>query len=312
MQKILTIATRKSPLALWQAYHVRDRLQARFPYRTIKLLEMATMGDEQLEVSLTKIGGKGVFVKELETALYDGRADLAVHSLKDVPMELPNGLDLCCLTARETPTDAVVHRIGITAWAGFADIPQGAHLGTSSLRRIAQIRALRPDLKLSPVRGNLGTRLKKLDSGEFDGLVLATAGLKRLELSERIAFETTPEEILPACGQGILGIETREDDPLIQDIVATLKDAAGEIAGRAERALNRHLNGGCQVPIAAYAIERDDQLWLRALVGSADCGTLLKTEGFGKLDDVENLGIRVAEDLIAQGAKELLAQAGLY
>ena len=312
MQKTLTIATRKSPLALWQAYHVRDRLQARFPYRTIELLEMATMGDEQLDVSLTKIGGKGVFVKELETALYDGRADLAVHSLKDVPMELPNGLDLCCLTARETPTDAVVHRIGTTAWAGFADIPQGAHLGTSSLRRIAQIRALRPDLKLSPVRGNLGTRLKKLDLGEFDGLVLASAGLKRLELSERIAFETTPEEILPACGQGILGIETREDDPLIQDIVATLKDAAGEIAGRAERALNRHLNGGCQVPIAAYAIERDDQLWLRALVGSADCGTLLKAEGFGKLDDVENLGIRVAEDLIAQGAKELLAQAGLY
>ena len=312
MQKTLTIATRKSPLALWQAYHVRDRLQARFPYRTIELLEMATMGDEQLDVSLTKIGGKGVFVKELETALYDGRADLAVHSLKDVPMELPSGLDLCCLTARETPTDAVVHRIGTTAWAGFADIPQGAHLGTSSLRRIAQIRALRPDLKLSPVRGNLGTRLKKLDSGEFDGLVLASAGLKRLELSERIAFETTPEEILPACGQGILGIETREGDPLIQDIVATLKDAAGEIAGRAERALNRHLNGGCQVPIAAYAIERDDQLWLRALVGSADCGTLLKAEGFGKLDDVENLGIRVAEDLIAQGAKELLAQAGLY
>ena len=312
MQKTLTIATRKSPLALWQAYHVRDRLQARFPYWTIELLEMATMGDEQLDVSLTKIGGKGVFVKELETALYDGRADLAVHSLKDVPMELPNGLDLCCLTARETPTDAVVHRIGTTAWAGFADIPQGAHLGTSSLRRIAQIRALRPDLKLSPVRGNLGTRLKKLDSGEFDGLVLASAGLKRLGLSERIAFETTPEEILPACGQGILGIETREDDPLIQDIVATLKDAAGEIAGRAERALNRHLNGGCQVPIAAYAIERDDQLWLRALVGSADCGTLLKAEGFGKLDDVENLGIRVAEDLIAQGAKELLAQAGLY
>ena len=312
MQKTLTIATRKSPLALWQAYHVRDRLQARFPYRTIELLEMATMGDEQLDVSLTKIGGKGVFVKELETALYDGRADLAVHSLKDVPMELPNGLDLCCLTARETPTDAVVHRIGTTAWTGFADIPQGAHLGTSSLRRIAQIRALRPDLKLSPVRGNLGTRLKKLDSGEFDGLVLASAGLKRLELSERIAFETTPEEILPACGQGILGIETREDDPLIQDIVATLKDAAGEIAGRAERALNRHLNGGCQVPIAAYAIERDNQLWLRALVGSADCGTLLKAEGFGKLDDVENLGIRVAEDLIAQGAKELLAQAGLY
>ena len=311
MQKTFIIATRKSPLALWQAYHVRDRLQAHFPELTIELLEMTTQGDERLDVSLTKIGGKGVFVKELETALYDGRADLAVHSLKDVPMELPDGLDLCCLTARETPTDAVVHRTGTQAWDGFADIPQGAHLGTSSLRRIAQIRALRPDLKLSPVRGNLGTRLRKLDSGEFDGLVLASAGLKRLELGDRIAFETAPEEILPACGQGILGIEIREDDSATRDIVVTLQDAEGETAGRAERALNRHLNGGCQVPIAAYAIERDGQLWLRALVGSADCGTLLKAEGVGELDDAESLGIRVAEDLVSQGARELLAQAGL-
>ena len=311
MQKTLTIATRKSPLALWQAYHVRDRLQAHFPELTIELLEMTTQGDERLDVSLTKIGGKGVFVKELETALYDGRADLAVHSLKDVPMELPAGLNLCCLTARETPTDAMVHRAETQPWAGFADIPQGAHLGTSSLRRIAQIRALRPDLKLSPIRGNLGTRLKKLDSGEFDGLVLASAGLKRLELGDRIAFETAPEEILPACGQGILGIEIREDDSTTRDIVMTLQDPEGETAGRAERALNRHLNGGCQVPIAAYAIERDGQLWLRALVGSADCGTLLKAEGVGKLDDAENLGIRVAEDLVSQGARALLAQAGL-
>jgi len=231
--------------------------------------------------------------------------------LKDVPMELPGGLDLCCLTARETPTDAVVHRAGTTAWASFADIPQGAHLGTSSLRRIAQIRALRPDLKLSPVRGNLGTRLKKLESGEFDGLVLASAGLKRLELGDRIAFETAPEEILPACGQGILGIEIREDDLATREIVMTLQDTDGENAGRAERALNRHLNGGCQVPIAAYAIERDGQLWLRALVGSADCGTLLKAEGLAPIDDAESLGIRVAEDLISQGARELLAQAGL-
>jgi len=311
MQKTVSIATRKSPLALWQACYVRDRLKAHFPELTIELLEMTTQGDERLDVSLTKIGGKGVFVKELETALYDGRADLAVHSLKDVPMELPFGLNLCCLTARETPTDAVVHRAGTQAWDGFADMPQGVHLGTSSLRRIAQIRALRPDLKLSPIRGNLGTRLKKLDSGEFDGLVLASAGLKRLELGDRIAFETAPEEILPACGQGILGIEIREDDSATRDIVMTLQDAEGETAGRAERALNRHLNGGCQLPIAAYAIERDGHLWLRALVGSADCGTLLKAEGVGELDDAESLGIRVAEDLVSQGARELLAQAGL-
>ena len=256
MQKTLTIATRKSPLALWQAYHVRDRLQASFSELTIELLEMTTQGDERLDVSLTKIGGKGVFVKELEAALYDGRADLAVHSLKDVPMELPAGLSLSCLTARETPTDAMVHRAETQPWAGFADIPQGAHLGTSSLRRIAQIRALRPDLKLSPIRGNLGTRLKKLDSGEFDGLVLASAGLKRLELGDRIAFETAPEEILPACGQGILGIEIREDDSATRDIVMTLQDAEGETAGRAERALNRHLNVAPPCSTAARSSSR--------------------------------------------------------
>ena len=166
MQKTLTIATRKSPRALWQAYHVRDRLQAAYPELEIQLLEMTTQGDERLDVSLTKIGGKGVFVKELETALYDGRADLAVHSLKDVPMELPDGLELACLTARETPSDAVVCQSGQTSWRSIDDIPQGAHLGTSSLRRMAQIRAIRPDVMLSPVRGNLGTRLGKLDPSE--------------------------------------------------------------------------------------------------------------------------------------------------
>jgi len=179
------------------------------------------------------------------------------------------------------------------------------------LRRIAQIRALRPDLKLSPVRGNLGTRLRKLDAGEFDGLVLASAGLKRLKLGDRIAFETASEDVLPACGQGILGIEIRQDDSETRAVVMTLQDEASEIAGRAERALNRHLNGGCQVPIAAYAIEREGRLWLRALVGSADCGTLLKADDVGEYDEAEALGIRVAEELIAQGAKELLAQAGL-
>ena len=310
MQKTLIIATRRSPLALWQACHVKDRLQASYPETTIKLLEISTQGDEHLDVSLTKIGGKGVFVKELETALYDGRADLAVHSLKDVPMELPVGLDLCCLTARETPTDALVHRIGTKSWSDFSDIPYGTHLGTSSLRRIAQIRALRPDLKLSPVRGNLGTRLAKLDSGEFDGLVLASAGLKRLGVTGRIAFETKPEEILPACGQGILGIEIREDDRATRDMVMILRDGHGEITGRAERALNRHLNGGCQVPIAAYAMERDGNLWLRALVGSPDCGTLLRAEDIGTSEEAEALGVRVAENLIAQGARELLAQVG--
>lgn len=311
MQKSLTIATRRSPLALWQAYHVRDRLQSLHPDLTVELLEMTTQGDERLDVSLQKIGGKGVFVKELETALYDGRADLAVHSLKDVPMELPEGLDLCCLTARETPFDAVVTREGLTPWTDFDSIPEGAHLGTSSLRRMAQIRALRPDIQLSPVRGNLGTRLRKLDSGEFDGLVLAAAGLHRLEMNHRIAFETAPEDLLPACGQGILGIEIRQEDRATRELVMDLKDVEGERAGRCERALNRYLNGGCQVPIAAYAIVREEALWLRALVGSADCGTLLRAERTGPLDDPEGLGVEVAEDLVSQGARELLAQAGL-
>jgi hydroxymethylbilane synthase len=311
MQKTLTIATRKSPLALWQAHHVRDRLLAIHSDINVELLEMTTQGDERLDVSLQKIGGKGVFVKELETALYDGRADLAVHSLKDVPMQLPEGLELCCLMARETPFDAVVTRDGLDPWANFDAIPEGAHLGTSSLRRMAQIRALRPDIQLSPVRGNLGTRLRKLDAHAFDGLVLAAAGLHRLEMTQRIAFETAPEDLLPACGQGILGIEIRATDSATREVVMPLQDAEGERAGRCERALNRHLNGGCQVPIAAYAIERDDTLWLRALVGSADCGTLLCAEGVGALDDPECLGVSVAEDLVNQGARELLAQAGL-
>lgn len=311
MQNTLTIATRKSPLALWQAYHVRDRLLAAHPGLTIQLLEMTTQGDERLDVSLQKIGGKGVFVKELETALYDGRADLAVHSLKDVPMELPEGLELCCLTARETPTDAVVCRADQIPWRNFDDIPEGAHIGTSSLRRMAQIRAIRPDLQLSPIRGNLGTRLRKLDAGEFDALVLAAAGLKRLEMADRIAFETAPTEILPACGQGILGIEIRADDDATRSAVSVLKDLEGEQVGRCERALNRHLNGGCQVPIAAFAVREGGMLWLRALVGSPDCGTLLRAEGRGSVDAPEALGIAVAEDLVSQGARELLESARL-
>lgn len=311
MQNTLIIATRKSPLALWQAYHVRDRLKSAHPDLEIQLLEMTTQGDERLDVSLTKIGGKGVFVKELETALYDGRADLAVHSLKDVPMALPEGLELACLTARETPTDAVVCPEDQTPWRSLDDIPQGAHLGTSSLRRMAQIRAVRPDIRLSPIRGNLGTRLAKLDRGEFDGLVLASAGLKRLEMAHRIAFETDPETILPACGQGILGIEIRIDDDHTRNLVRCLADPEGEVVGRAERALNRHLNGGCQVPIAAYAVCEGDQLWLRALVGSPDCGTLLRAERRGPANDPDALGIAVGEQLVAQGARELLAEAGL-
>lgn len=309
MKSALTIATRKSPLALWQAHHVRDRLLAAHPGLEVSLLEMTTEGDQRLDVALTKIGGKGVFVKELETALYDGRADLAVHSLKDVPMTLPEGLELAALTARETPWDAVVCAASSDPWTGLDAIPEGAHLGSSSLRRIAQLRAVRPDLQVSPVRGNLGTRLAKLDGGDFDGLVLASAGLRRLGLAGRIAFDIAPEVLLPACGQGILGIEIRAEDAETRAKVACLMDPEGTLVGRAERALNRHLNGGCQVPIAAFAVPQGDRLWLRAMVGSPDCGTLLRAEASGSSADPEALGVEVGEALIKQGALELLAKA---
>ena len=270
---------------------MKDRLQ-RYPETTIKLLEISTQGDEHLDVSLTKVGGKGVFVKELETALYDGRADLAVHSLKDVPMELPVGLDLCCLTARETPTDALVHRIGTKAWLIFLT-SHTAHLGTRACDGLPRS-GIASRLKLSPVRGNLGTRLEKLDSGEFDGLVLASAGPASW-VTGRIAFETKPEEILPACGQGILGIEIREDDRATRDMVMILRDGHGEITGRAERALNRHLNGGCQVPIAAYAMERGETYGC-APGGLTRLWNTPRAEDVGTSEEAEALGVRVAEN----------------
>lgn len=308
MQKTLTIATRKSPLALWQANYAKNQLEKAHPDVKVELLRVTTEGDERLGESLTKIGGKGLFVKELETALFDYRADLAVHSLKDVPMELPVGLELVFLTARDTPTDVVVCRANQIPWTCFADIPPHAHLGTSSLRRIVQLKSIRADLKFSPIRGNLGTRLRKLDNGEFDGLVLAYAGLKRLQLCERISFEIKPEEVLPACGQGILGIEIRSDDDDARNLVKVLRDDKGERAGRCERALNRYLNGGCQLPIAAYATEEGGELWLRAMVGSPNYGTLLYGEALGPISEPENLGIKVAKLLVAKGAKKLLSE----
>jgi len=297
-------------LALWQAHHVRDALQTAHPGLDVGLLEMSTEGDERLDVSLTKIGGKGVFVKALEHALWDGRADLAVHSLKDVPMVLPEGLALACYMAREAPSDALVCRAGIEPWRTLAGIPEGARIGTSSLRRVAQLMDTRPDLEITPVRGNLGTRLAKLDGGEFDALMLATAGLKRLGLADRIAFETEASEVLPACGQGILGIEIREADSEMASLLAPLVDAQATVAARCERALNRFLNGGCQVPIAAYAVCLGNELWLRALVGSADCTQVIRAEARGVVTDPEGLGLHVGQDLERQGARAYLAELG--
>lgn len=310
MQKSLTIATRKSPLALWQAHHVQALLQQTYPGLRVELLELSTEGDERLDVSLTKIGGKGVFVKALEHALFDGRADLAVHSLKDVPMELPDGLELACYLARETPSDAMVCRADLAPWPSLTAVPQGARIGTSSLRRVAQLMAIRPDLEITPVRGNLGTRLSKLDNHAFDALMLATAGLKRLGLAHRIAFETPPEAVLPACGQGILGVEIRSDNAAVRTMLAPLADPDGALVARCERALNRFLNGGCQVPIAAYAVRDGEQLWLRALVGSADCTQVIRAEARGSVTAPEALGVLVGQDLERQGAREFLAALG--
>lgn len=295
----IVIATRESPLALWQAHHVAARLRDLHPGIEVELLGMTSRGDQLLDVPLYKVGGKGLFVKELETALLDKRADIAVHSMKDVPMELPPGLTLGVICEREDPRDALV---GAT---DFNQLPQGARVGTSSLRRSCQLRQLRPDLDIGFLRGNVNTRLAKLDNGEFDAIILATAGLVRLEFEARIGQRLAPEISLPAGGQGAVGIEYRSDDDRVAALLAPLQHDDTAACVRAERALVRRLNGGCDVPIASYAIWDQGALWLRARVGSPDGRQLLEAQGRG--DDPESLGLTVAEALLAQGAEQLLA-----
>ena len=297
MSKIV-IATRESPLALWQANHVADRLRALHAGLEVELLGMTSRGDQLLDRPLYKVGGKGLFVKELETALMDGRADIAVHSMKDVPMALPEGLTLGVICEREDPRDALV---GVDSLDALA---QGARLGTSSLRRAAQFKRVRPDLDVRFLRGNVNSRLAKLDAGEFDAIVLATAGLVRLGFEDRIGARIDPDLALPAGGQGAVGIEYRETDPRTAELLAPLQHDLTAICVRAERACVRTLNGGCDVPIASYAIEQDGALWLRARVGSPDGAQLLMAEGRG--DDPEALGQAVAEQLLADGADAIL------
>ncbi|MBF8223403.1 hydroxymethylbilane synthase [Halomonas sp. 328] len=302
----LRIATRKSLLALWQAEHVRDRLQAIHPGLEVELVAMSTRGDQILDAPLAKVGGKGLFVKELEEAMLDGRADIAVHSMKDVPMHFPEGLGLSVILAGAEPTDAFVSN----QYASLDELPEGSRIGTSSLRRGLQMKEARPDLEILNLRGNVQTRLGKLDAGEFDAIILATSGLRRLGLGERIAMELPPEVCLPACGQGALGIECRTHDADLVALLAPLDDAETATRVRAERAMNTRLEGGCQVPIGGHAILEDDgrTLWLRALVGSPDGTRVLRAEGRGSAFEPETLGIRVAEDLLAQGAGEILAE----
>ena len=302
LEKTLKIATRQSPLALWQANYVKDRLQQLYPDLTIELVPMVTKGDVILDSPLAKIGGKGLFVKELENALLNKEADIAVHSMKDVPMQFPEGLGLAVICQREDPRDAFVSH----SYRTFAELPQGAVVGTSSLRRQCQLKALRPDLDIRSLRGNVGTRLSKLDNGDYDAIILASAGLIRLGLADRIASFIDVEQSLPAAGQGAIGIECRTDDMQVQALLAPLADAETTYCVRAERAMNNHLQGGCQVPIGGYAVLQQGQLYLRALVGDIDGSRIIRAEGKSAVENAEVLGVKIAEQLLAQGADKIL------
>ncbi|GAB2789702.1 hydroxymethylbilane synthase [Halomonas shantousis] len=304
--KTLRIATRKSMLALWQAEHVKDRLMALHPELDVELVALSTRGDKILDTPLAKVGGKALFVKELEEAMLDGRADIAVHSMKDVPMHFPEGLGLSVILESAAPTDAFVSN----HYTSLDALPEGARVGSSSLRRALQVREARPDLEVLSLRGNVQTRLAKLDAGDFEAIILATSGLQRLGLDERIAMELSPEVSLPACGQGALGIECRHDNAELIELLAPLDDAATATRVRAERAMNTRLEGGCQVPIGGYAVLEDEgrTIWLRALVGDPEGTQVLRAERRGGADEPEALGIRVAEDLLDQGAGEILAR----
>ncbi len=302
MSRHLRIATRKSALALWQAEYVKARLEQLDPSVTVSLVPMVSRGDQLLDSPLAKIGGKGLFVKELETAMLNDEADLAVHSMKDVPMQFPDGLGLYAICEREDPRDAFVSN----HYADLDALPAGSVVGTSSLRRQAQIMARRPDLQIRFLRGNVNTRLAKLDAGEYDAIVLATAGLLRLGFDARIRYPMPPEVSLPAGGQGAVGIECRSSDSELQALLVQLNDEDSALRVRAERALNTRLNGGCQVPIACYAERENGELWLRGLVGDPDGKRMLRAEARGSEADPEALGIAVAEDLLAQGAQAIL------
>ena len=299
----LRIATRQSALALWQANYVKDRLEQAHPGLTVTLLPMVSRGDKLLDAPLAKIGGKGLFVKELENALLADEADIAVHSMKDVPMEFPEGLGLYCICEREDPRDAFVSN----TFASLDELPQGSVVGTSSLRRQAQLLARRPDLEIRFLRGNVNTRLAKLDAGEYDAIILAAAGLIRLGFAERIKSAISDVDSLPAGGQGAVGIECRVADSRVQALLAPLHHEPTALRVRAERALNTRLNGGCQVPIACYATLDNDQLYLRGLVGEPQGTRLLRAEAYGPAQAPEALGVQVAEALLMQGAGEILA-----
>ena len=299
----LRIATRKSPLALWQANHVREALLARNPGLKVELLTMTTQGDKILDTPLAKVGGKGLFVKELEVGMLEGRADLAVHSMKDVPVEFPDGLGLAVVLPREDPRDVLISN----RFPSIDELPDGARVGTSSLRRQCQLRARRPDLQILDLRGNVNTRLKKLDEGDYDAILLAAAGVRRMGWESRITELLPPEQFLPAIGQGAIGIEIRIHDQHVAGLVAQLNDPRTATRIAAERALNERLQGGCQVPIAGYSEIGHGVIVLRALVGRPDGSELVQGVISGRPEDAEELGRVLADDLLSRGAREILA-----
>jgi hydroxymethylbilane synthase len=300
--KIIRIATRRSPLALWQAEHVAERLEQTFPGCRTELVKMTTQGDKILDAPLAKIGGKGLFVKELEQGMLEGLADIAVHSMKDVPVEFPDGLHLAAILTREDPTDAFVSN----RYTTLQDLPANARIGTSSLRRQCQIKELYPNAEILSLRGNVNTRLAKLDAGEYDAIILASAGLKRLGMAGRITQCLDAGVSLPAIGQGAIGIECRSDEVEINQMLSTLHDSGTGLCVAAERAMNARLNGGCQVPIAGFAEQRGAHLFMRGLVGSPDGRVIYRSERAGDPDNAETIGKMIAEDLLAQGADKIL------
>ncbi|MCU7905240.1 MAG: hydroxymethylbilane synthase [Candidatus Thiodiazotropha sp. (ex Epidulcina cf. delphinae)] len=302
MSETIRIATRKSPLAMWQAEHVAAELKKAHPNLQVELLGMSTQGDKILDTPLAKIGGKGLFIKELEQGIMNGQADIAVHSMKDVPVELPDGLHLSVIMQREDPRDAFVSG----TYERIDALPQGACVGTSSLRRQSQLAESRPDLVIKSLRGNVNTRLRKLDEGAYDAVILAAAGLKRLGFEDRISALIGPEQSLPAIGQGAVGIECRVDDPRVNDLIAPLHHQETACCVRAERAMNHRLNGGCQVPIAGFAMLESGNLWLRGLVGEPDGSNIIRGEVEGTPEEADAMGKGLAERLLEWGADSIL------
>ncbi len=308
MKNKIVIGTRGSKLALWQAEWIKSELQKRNPGLEIEFNKIKTTGDKILDVPLAKVGGKGLFVKEIEEALLRNEADIAVHSMKDVPTDFPGGLHLAVICKREDPRDAFIAPVQSSKFKvqSFKELPQGACVGTSSLRRSCQLLSIRPDLKIEQLRGNLDTRLRKLDEGQFDAIILAAAGVKRLGWTARITETLSPETSLPAIGQGAVGIECRTSDEFINRLIAPLNHPETSVCVRAERALLKKLEGGCQVPVAAYARLVNGKLIIEGLVGSVSGDRIIKDRLEGSPEHAELLGVKLAEILLSQGAKKIL------